>query len=150
MPELNLDRRLEALAGDAGRIGRLDSAVEVRVRGDRRRRRRYAGSAVLGMLLAAAFGTGIALAQPKQSPAPPAVSPSPAVSPTRSPSPAVSPPRHDDSQPGNAVKAPPPYSAAFDGPPPVFPTTAPTTIGEIPAIPSPPPQPSAPDDPADR
>jgi hypothetical protein len=69
--------------------------------------RRYAGAAALGILMAAAVGAGIALAQPKQVPIRPAVAPSPAVPPTDA-----------GIGPREPVKAPPPFAAAFDGTPP--------------------------------
>jgi hypothetical protein len=73
MPE-SLEAGLRELAGHGGRTGRLDPAAVIRGRADRRRKRRYAASAALGVALVAALGTGIAVAQPPPKPGPPAAS----------------------------------------------------------------------------
>jgi len=77
MPDFDDD--LRALAGHAQRTGRLGAAAEIRNRADRRRKRRYAATAALGVALVAALGAGIAVAQPAPSPGPPAASASPSV-----------------------------------------------------------------------
>jgi hypothetical protein len=134
MPEQDLLQGLAALAEHAGRTGRLDAATAVRARADRRRRRRYVASAALGVVLTAVFGVGIALGQPKQSPEPPTILPSPTVAPTVVPSPSRV------YRPGEPIKAPPPGYPPMDGP-----TVAPTTTDP----PPPPALPTAPDhDPA--
>jgi hypothetical protein len=113
---------------------------------------RYAGVVVLGVLVAAAFGTGIALAQSKPAPhrpaTAPATRPSPADAQPRPPDGGVPPALAEDGArakpakspvPKRAVKAPPPYAAAFDGtPPPAHQTTAaPTTTSRPPVSPPP-------------
>jgi hypothetical protein len=70
MLEQDFDRRLAFLANQAGRTGRLDPAADIRVRADRRRRRRFVGTAAFGVVAAVALGTGIALAQPGPGPQP--------------------------------------------------------------------------------
>jgi len=80
MAEQNLADGLTALAEHGGRTGRLAVAADVRGRGDRRRRWRYAGSAGLGLLVAGAFGAGIALGQPRSGSEPPAAPQVPAAS----------------------------------------------------------------------
>jgi hypothetical protein len=74
MPDFDDD--LRALAGHAQRTGRLGPAAEIRGRADRRRKRRYAATAALGVALVAALGAGIAVAQPSPAPPPPASPPS--------------------------------------------------------------------------
>lgn len=102
----DLDHRLAGLAEHGHRTGRLEPASALRARGDRRRRRRYAATGTFGVVLAAALGAGIALAQPDGTtpapvtpasvPASPAPSPSavpsavPSASPSGSPSSAPS------------------------------------------------------------
>jgi hypothetical protein len=121
MPDLDLDRRLSELAADAGRSAPI-AAADVRRRADRRRRRRYAGSAALGVLVAAAFGVGITLGQPRPQPAVPVISPAEVPTPGILPPP-ILPSAADsaapwaDAGPGEPIKAPPPYSAAFTGSP---------------------------------
>jgi hypothetical protein len=122
MPDLDLDRRLSELAADAGRSAPIPAAADVRRRADRRRRGRYAGSAALGVLVAVAFGVGITLGQPRPQPAVPVISPAEAPTPGILPPP-VLPSAADsapwaDASPGEPVKAPPPYSAAFTASPP--------------------------------
>jgi hypothetical protein len=123
MADQNLSRGLTALAEHAGRTGRLAVAADVRTRGDRRRHRRYAASAGLGLMVAAAFGAGIALGQPRAAngrpvvPQVPAAShpapelPLPAVPPPVLPAPAVSSSPAVSIPPGvprSPIKAPPP------------------------------------------
>jgi hypothetical protein len=126
---------------------------------------RYAGVVVLGVLVAAAFGAGIALAQPKQAPNRPSTAPSPATQPAPEgavavPTPAgwtdtddATPPaaaehtartKPTDDAPRRAVKGHPPYVPAqpADG------AAAPTTTGRPPA--SPPPSLTPSPDPADK
>ena len=75
MPDFDDD--LRALAGHAQRTGRLGAAAEIRHRADRRRKRRYAATAALGVALVAALGAGIAVARPpSRPPALPAAPPS--------------------------------------------------------------------------
>ena len=122
MAEQNLSGGLTALAEHAERTGRLAVAADVRERGDRRRRWRYAGSAGLVLVVAAMFSAGIALGQPRTGTERPAVpqapaasqpggeSPVPAVPPTVSP-PAVSSSPAASAPPGvprSPIKAPPP------------------------------------------
>ena len=134
--EQNLSAGLTALAEHAERTGRLTVAADIRERGDRRRRRRYTGSAGLVLVVAATFSAGIALSQTRfanerpavpqmpaasqpggKSPLPavPPESPAPAKPSPAPPSPAVSPPAVSTAPvavppggPTSPVKAPPP------------------------------------------
>jgi hypothetical protein len=102
----------------------------VQARADRRRRRRYAGSAALGVMLAAVFGVGVAFGQSKHSPEPPTISTVPTIPPSTLRTYA----------PGEPIKAPPPeYSPA--GEPTVAPMTtdpAPSTLRSEGSDPAPP------------
>jgi hypothetical protein len=100
MAEQNLSAGLTALAEHAERTGRLAVATDIRARGNRRRGWRYAGSAGLALVVAAAFSAGIALGQPRSANERPAAPPVPAVS---TPPVAVPP-----GVPSSPVKAPPP------------------------------------------
>ncbi|NLU78384.1 hypothetical protein HCA58_08335 [Micromonospora sp. HNM0581] len=62
-PEQQLDEALRALATH-GRQGRVPKAVDIRGRGDTRRRRRQAASATLGAVLVGLLGAGAVLARP--------------------------------------------------------------------------------------
>ena len=86
MSDDNLDHGLAAIADHGHRTGRLAAASELRARGDRRRRRRYAATGAFGVVLAGALGVGIALARP------PTDTPSPPVASASDPAPASAPP----------------------------------------------------------
>ncbi|MGW4462030.1 RICIN domain-containing protein [Micromonospora sp. NPDC004704] len=98
MPDDHLDDALRSLAAHAGRTGRLPNVpADVRQRGDKRRKRRYAGSAALGVALVGLLTAGIAVTQPNRGPqtGPPAAPPAsagpstpPSATPTPTPSPA--------------------------------------------------------------
>ncbi|MEV4629683.1 hypothetical protein AB0J90_25800 [Micromonospora sp. NPDC049523] len=98
MPDDHLDDALRSLAAHAARTGRLPNvAADVRQRGDKRRKRRYAGTAALGVVLVGLLTAGIAVSQPNAGPqlGPPAGPPAsagPSTSPTASPTPSSVPP----------------------------------------------------------
>jgi hypothetical protein len=135
MAEQDLSGSLTALAEHAGRTGQLPIAADIRARGDRRRR--YAGSAGLGLVVAVAFSAGIAFAQPRVADERPVVPPVPPASQPGPESPAVSPPPVSRSPavssapavsippgvPQSPIKAPPPEFSV----PPGTPTPAPTS-----------------------
>jgi hypothetical protein len=142
MAEQDLLGGLTALADHGARTGRLREAADIRVRGDRRRRRRYAGSAGLGLVVAAAFGVGVALGQAApvtERPAVPPVPPGPVATPSEvvssspaSPSPAVRSPAVSvpPGIPQSPIKAPPPeFIPPGDGT--VPPTTYPIPLGTM-------------------
>ncbi|MBQ1023574.1 hypothetical protein [Micromonospora sp. C95] len=66
-PEPHLDEALRALAGH-GRQGRVPAAVDIRRRGDTRRRRRQAASVTLAAVLVGLLGAGVVLARPSGDP----------------------------------------------------------------------------------
>ena len=106
MPEPDLDTGLDALAAHAGRTGRLAPAGDIRARADRRRRRRYAATGALGVVLVGAFGVGIALAQPTapHQPDPPAGSSATSASaPPSSAPPSSRPPSSTPSSPATTA-----------------------------------------------
>jgi hypothetical protein len=65
--EPELDETLRALAGH-GRQGKVPAAVDIRRRGDLRRRRRRAGTAALGAVLVGLLGAGVVLVRPAGNP----------------------------------------------------------------------------------
>jgi hypothetical protein len=87
MSDDTFDHDLAIVADHGHRTGRLAAASELRARGDRRRRRRYAATATFGVVLAGALGVGIAVARPNaRTPSPPVASATDPVLPTAPPS----------------------------------------------------------------
>ncbi|WP_341720954.1 hypothetical protein QQG74_15295 [Micromonospora sp. FIMYZ51] len=103
-----LDDALRALAGHGGQ-GRVPAAVDIRRRGETRRRRRRVASVALAAVAVVALGTGVALARlgdpPHSAPIGPAgptpgpVSESPAVPSVSPPAPTTSPAGPPDDDP---------------------------------------------------
>ncbi|WBB52886.1 hypothetical protein [Verrucosispora sp. WMMD573] len=84
--EHQLDEALRALAGH-GRQAKVPAAVDIRRRGDSRRRRRRAGTTALGAVLVGLLGAGVVLARPAGGPDPLPIGPAGPTAASASPDP---------------------------------------------------------------